>query len=186
QTFERLVLGQLHETIGNEENDELEFYTQVLKDKTGSLIALAAQLGALLSDADEDYLEPLGNFGEAVGVAFQLMDDVIDIQSDDDDSGRFPGTDLRAGVPTLPVILLRKKTDEDSIDLVELIDSGLESDSDLQKAVSRLRDHQVMEDSIAAAVSWAEQAKKSLAPLPEGSVKKALEAFADAVVERKG
>ena len=186
QTFERLVLGQLHETIGNEENDELDFYIQVLKDKTGSLIALAAQLGALLSEADESYLEPLGNFGEAVGVAFQLMDDVIDIQSDDDDSGKFPGTDLRAGVPTLPVILLRKKTDEDSIDLVELIDSGLESDSDLQKAVSRLRDHQVMEDSIAAAVSWAEQAKQSLAPLPEGSVKKALEAFADAVVERKG
>jgi heptaprenyl diphosphate synthase len=186
QTFERLVLGQLHETVGHEEKDELEFYTQVLKDKTGSLIALAAQLGSLLSEADEDYLDPLGEFGEAVGVAFQLMDDVIDIQSDDDDSGKFPGTDLRAGVPTLPVILLRKKTDKDSIELLELIDSGLESDSDLQKAVSLLRNHQVMEESMTAAVSWADKAKQSLKPLPDGSVKKALEAFADAVVERKG
>ena len=186
QTFERLVLGQLHETIGHEQHDELDFYIQVLKDKTGSLIALAAQLGALLADADEDYLAPLGEFGEAVGVAFQLMDDVIDIQSDDDDSGKFPGTDLRAGVPTLPVILLRKKTDEDSIELVELIDSGLESDTDLKTAVERLREHQVMEESMAAAVEWAERAKTSLEPLPDGSVKKALEAFADAVVERKG
>lgn len=186
QTFERLVLGQLHETVGHEEKDELEFYIQVLKDKTGSLIALAAQLGSLLSEADEDYLEPLGEFGEAVGVAFQLMDDVIDIQSDDDDSGKFPGTDLRAGVPTLPVILLRKKTDKDSIELLGLIDSGLESDEDLQKAVSLLRDHQVMEESMTAAVSWADKAKQSLKPLPDGSVKKALEAFADAVVERKG
>ena len=186
QTFERLVLGQLHETVGHEEKDELEFYTQVLKDKTGSLIALAAQLGSLLSEADEDYLEPLGEFGEAVGVAFQFMDDVIDIQSDDDESGKFPGTDLRAGVPTLPVILLRKKTDKDSIELLGLIDSGLESDEDLQKAVSLLRDHQVMEESMTAAVSWADKAKQSLKPLPDGSVKKALEAFADAVVERKG
>ncbi len=186
QTFERLVLGQLHETVGHEEKDELEFYTQVLKDKTGSLIALAAKLGSFLSEADEVYLEPLGEFGEAVGVAFQLMDDVIDIQSDDDDSGKFPGTDLRAGVPTLPVILLRKKTDKDSIELLELIDSGLESDADLQKAVSLLRNHQVMEESMTAAVSWADKAKQSLKPLPDGSVKKALEAFADAVVERKG
>ena len=186
QTFERLVLGQLHETIGKEDNDEFEFYIQVLKDKTGSLIALAAQLGALLADADESYLEPLGEFGEAVGVAFQLMDDVIDIQSDDDDSGKFPGTDLRAQVPTLPVILLRKKTDEASVDLLRLIDSGLESDSDLQKAVSLLRNHQVMEETIAEAVRWSQKAKQSLSPLPEGSVRKALEAFADAVVERRG
>lgn len=186
KTFERLVLGQMHETVGNGDTDELEFYIQVLMDKTGSLIALAAKLGALLAEADESYLEPLGEFGEAVGIAFQLMDDVIDIQSDDYDSGKFPGTDLRAGVPTLPVILLRKKNDADSIELLGLIDSGLESDSDLQKAVGLLRNHPVMEESIASAVSWAEKAKQALGPLPDGSVKKALEAFADAVVERKG
>ena len=99
---------------------------------------------------------------------------------------RAPSEDLRAGVPTLPVILLRKKNDADSIELLELIDSGLESDEDLHKAVAALSDHEVMEESISAAVSWAEKAKLSLAPLPDGSVKKALEAFADAVVERKG
>jgi len=111
---------------------------------------------------------------------------VIDIQSDDDDSGKFPGTDLRAQVPTLPVILLRKKTDAASVELLELIDAGLVSDADLQKAVAQLRSHPVMEESIAAAVEWAEKAKRSLGPLPQGSVKKALEAFADAVVERRG
>jgi heptaprenyl diphosphate synthase len=161
ETFERLVLGQLHETVGHQEKDEMDFYVQILKDKTGSLIALSAQLGSMLSGAEDDYLEPLGEYGEAVGVAFQLMDDVIDINSDDDDSGKNPGTDLRAGVPTLPVILLRKKTDEKSIELVGLISSGLESDEDLAEAVNRLRKHQVMEETVSEAVAWAEKAKKA-------------------------
>ena len=186
ETFERLVLGQLHETVGHQDQDEMDFYIQVLKDKTGSLIALSAQLGSMLSGASDNYLDPLDEYGESVGVAFQLMDDVIDINSDDDDSGKNPGTDLRAGVPTLPVILLRKKTDKNSIELVELISSGLESDEDLAEAVNRLRKHQVMEETVSEAVAWAEKAKKALSPLPDGSVKKALEAFADAVVERKG
>lgn len=186
ETFEQLVLGQLHETIGPGEQDPSEHYIQVLKDKTGSLIALSAQLGALLSGADESYQEPLRAFGERVGVAFQLMDDYIDIMSDDDDSGKTPGTDLRAGVPTLPVIMLRAETDTESQELVKLIDTGLVSDEDLANAVEALREHRVMAETLATAVAWANSAKQALEALPSGTVRNALEAFADAVVERKG
>lgn len=186
ETFEQLVLGQLHETMGPEGEDPKDHYIQVLKDKTGSLIALSAQLGALLSEASESYQEPLRLFGERVGVAFQLMDDYIDIMSDDDDSGKTPGTDLRAGVPTLPLILLRANSDPASQQLVKLVDTGLVADTDLEIAVANLREHPVMETTLQAAVEWATSAKQALEALPSGTVRNALEAFADAVVERKG
>ena len=185
-TFERLCLGQLHETIGPHEGDDpVAHYIQVLADKTGSLIAAAAQMGALFSNAPEEFDEPLRVFGEKVGVAFQLIDDVIDI-SEKGPSGKTPGTDLRAGVPTLPVLLLRQEAaqDPEAAKLVELIDSGLENDEDLNEAVTRLRNHAVAERAYLEAKRWADEAVAALAPLPEGSVKNALTVFATAVVDR--
>ena len=185
-TFERLCLGQLHETLGPSETDDaIEHYLQVLADKTGSLIAASAELGAVYADAPEEYREPLRIYGEKVGVAFQLIDDVIDIDSDA--SGKTPGTDLRAGVPTMPTLLLRKAaaTDPEAAALVEIIDSGLEDDKDLADAVARLRKHSALHDSYLTAKAWADDAVAALAPLPESSVKNALKVFAEAVVERE-
>ena len=185
-TFERLCLGQLHETLGPSETDDaIEHYLQVLADKTGSLIAASAELGAVYADAPEEYREPLRIYGEKVGVAFQLIDDVIDIDSDA--SGKTPGTDLRAGVPTLPTLLLRKAaaTDPEAAALVEIIDSGLEDDKDLADAVARLRKHSALHDAYLTAKAWADDAVAALAPLPESSVKNALKVFAEAVVERE-
>ncbi|MFM7013654.1 MAG: polyprenyl synthetase family protein, partial [Actinomycetota bacterium] len=114
-TFERLCLGQLNETVGPSiGNDPVTHYLQVLADKTGSLIAASAELGIIFSGAPEEYREMLRKYGESIGVAFQLIDDVIDIQSDSQTSGKTPGTDLRAGVPTLPVLYLREAATEDS------------------------------------------------------------------------
>ena len=185
-TFERLCLGQLHETIGPHEGDDpIDHYIQVLADKTGSLISAAAQMGVLFSNAPAEFGEPLRVFGEKVGVAFQLIDDVIDI-SEKGPSGKTPGTDLRAGVPTLPVLLLRKAaaTDSEAAELLEIIDGGLEDDAQLQKAVSALRNHPVAEQAYLEAKRWADEAVEALAPLPEGSVKNALTVFATAVVDR--
>ena len=115
KVFEQLVLGQLHETVGpNDGEDPLSHYLDVLRDKTGSLIALSARLGAMLAGADEKYQEPLQLFGERIGVAFQLADDLIDIRAKVQDSGKVSGTDLLAGVPTLPVLLLSSFDDEGS------------------------------------------------------------------------
>ena len=186
-TFERLCLGQLHETIGPSENDDaIAHYIQVMADKTGSLIAASARLGIMLSGASRDYLEPLGAYGEKVGVAFQLIDDVIDI-SEAGPSGKTPGTDLRAGVPTLPVLLLRKAAavgDAEAISLLALIDGGLQDDARLQEALVRLRNHPVADAAYQEAKRWADDAIESIASLPEGAVKNALELFAQAVVDR--
>ena len=186
-TFERLCLGQLHETTGPTIGEEpIDHYIRVLADKTGSLIAASARLGIILSGAPAEYEEPMRIYGEKVGVAFQLIDDVIDI-SEAGPSGKTPGTDLRAGVPTLPVLLLRKASaagDQGATDLLELIDGGLEQDSDLNEALVRLRNHPVAEQSFLEAKRWADEAVEALAILPEGSIKSALGSFAQAVVER--
>ena len=185
-TFERLCLGQLHETLGPQDGeDPIEHYLQVLADKTGSLIAASAELGVVYGDGPDEYREPLRVYGEKVGVAFQLIDDVIDILSDE--SGKTPGTDLRAGVPTLPTLLLRAQaaTDPKAQELVEIIDAGLEEDAQLAKAVELLRAHPALEEAYQTAKHWADDAVLALAPLPDSPVKDALRVFAEAVVERQ-
>ena len=186
QVFEQLVLGQLHESVGpSEGQDPRQHYLDVLRDKTGSLIALSARLGAMLSGADEKYQEPLQLFGEHIGVAFQLADDLIDIRASAADSGKISGTDLLAGVPTLPVLLLKGFDDAESRALSAEIEAGIDQSS-LADILERLRSHPAMELAAKQTVEWAERAIAAIDPLPEGSVKSALVAFARAVVERKG
>jgi heptaprenyl diphosphate synthase len=187
-TFERLCLGQLNETVGPAEGqDPIEHYLSVLADKTGSLISASAELGVLFSGADESLREPVRKYGEAIGVAFQLIDDVIDIHSDGQVSGKTPGTDLRAGVQTLPVLYLRQdaKSDSESAKLVEIIDAGLDDDAQLTKVIEQLREHPATERAFQEAKRWADQAIAALADLPAGPVREALTNFADAVIERQ-
>lgn len=193
-TFERLCLGQLHETIGpRADEDPIEHYIQVLADKTGSLIAAAAQVGVIFSNAPEEYREPVSEFGEKIGVAFQLIDDVIDLASEVDDTGKTPGTDLRAGVATLPLLYLRRRaqSDPDADDLLRRIERDVTSafygeadEVDLTAAIAELRAHPVTAQTLDEAHRWSREAVEALAPLPEGPVKKALTRFAETIVER--
>ncbi|MEY4322189.1 MAG: hypothetical protein RL167_917, partial [Actinomycetota bacterium] len=175
-------------TVGPQESDDaVEHYIQVLADKTGSLIAASAVMGLTASGAPAEYVEPLRLYGERIGVAFQLIDDVIDI-SEAGPSGKTPGTDLRAGVPTLPTLLLARDAaagDAEAASLLALIAGGLESDADLDQALTRLRKHAVADEALAVAKQWAADAVAALAPLPNSTVKSALEKFAEAVVDRQ-
>ncbi|MFS0731120.1 polyprenyl synthetase family protein [Curtobacterium sp. 1P10AnD] len=194
ETFQRLCLGQLHETTGPREGeDAVAHYIQVLSDKTGSLIATAARAGVLFSGADRAYLEPVAVFGEKVGVAFQLVDDVIDLAPAGDRTGKIAGNDLRAGVDTLPLLHLRAlaATDPDAAALLRRIEDDVrDADDDAvdteayQTAVAALRDHEATATTRAVAVRWAEEAVDALGPLPDGTVKKALTRFAESVVDR--
>jgi heptaprenyl diphosphate synthase len=195
-TFERLCLGQLHETIGPRPGeDPIAHYLQVLSDKTGSLIATAGQVGVLFSNGPAEYIQPVVQFGERIGVAFQLIDDVIDLAPRLDDTGKTPGTDLRAGVATLPLLYLRRlaETDAGARDLLERIDRDVngafydDADADsteLSAAIAELREHEVTRMTLAEAHRWADDAVAALIPLPGGPVKKALTRFAETIVER--
>ncbi|MCC3275968.1 MULTISPECIES: polyprenyl synthetase family protein [unclassified Arthrobacter] len=188
-TFERLCMGQLHETMGPAEGqDPLEHYLSVIADKTGSLIAASGQFGALFSGAGQDVIDIMVEYGEKVGIAFQLADDVIDVTGMQEKSGKTPGTDLREGVPTLPVLLLRRAAaagDADAAAALALVERDLSSDEALAEAVAALRNSPVTEESWAVARSWSEDAVAALAPLPDSVVKEALVSFARAVVNRE-
>ena len=196
-TFERLCLGQLHETIGPRDGeDEIAHYIQVLADKTGSLIAAAAEVGVVTSNAPEQYRVPVVTFGEKIGVAFQLIDDIIDLAGDSSETGKVPGTDLRAGVSTLPLLYLRQLalTDPAAAELLGRIErdvnditegrASADADADLDAAIAELREHEVTARTLAEARRWAREAVAALEPLPDGPVKKSLTRFADTVVER--
>jgi heptaprenyl diphosphate synthase len=189
-TFERLCLGQLHETIGPDEGeDPVEHYLKVLADKTGSLIAAAAQFGLVFSEAPAEFEPAVIEFGEKIGIAFQLVDDVIDLSADAADTGKKGGTDLRAGVVTMPMLKLRARaaTDASAAQLLETLETtviGAPDDADVSAEVGLLRAHAVTAETLADARAWARQAVAALAPLPAGAVKKALTRFADTVVDR--
>ncbi|KOU06105.1 geranylgeranyl pyrophosphate synthase [Streptomyces sp. NRRL F-2295] len=191
EAFERLVTGQILETAGPRDGrDPGDHYLDVLSGKTGSLVAVSGRFGALMSGADERTVDVLTQYGERLGIAFQLADDVLDIASDSHESGKTPGTDLREGIPTLPVLRLRAQAaadgKPDDLELVELLDSDLSSDEALAEVLRRLRAHPALEQARQDTVRYAQEARATLAPLPEGYAKSALEELCDTVVHRAG
>jgi heptaprenyl diphosphate synthase len=185
RTFERLVTGQIHETVGPADaQDPVDHYLSVVADKTGSLIATSGRFGALMSGADETVVEVLTHFGERIGVAFQLSDDLLDVASDSMVSGKTPGTDLREGVPTLPVLHVLTSTDPADADLAALLRRDLSDDDRHDQALTQLRANPAMARAHADLRRYADSAREVLAPLPDGSVKQTLSALCDVVVER--
>ncbi len=183
-TFTRLVEGQILETVKpGPGEDPLAHYLEVVAGKTGSLIATSARYGARFGGASREVEAALTAYGEIVGSAFQLSDDILDIASESGESGKTPGTDLREGVPTLPVLMARAAHDPADARLVELLDGDLD-DERLAEVLGLLRAHPAMDEARAYVVARAAEAKALLVALPEGPVRAALEAFADLVAVR--
>lgn len=190
RTFERLCIGQLNETFGPEADaDPLDFYIQVLADKTGSLVAAAAHMGATHGGAGEEVAELVAQYGERVGVAFQIADDVLDLVSSGETSGKTPGTDLREGVDTLPVLLLRRREkagtlDEEGRGILRDLGGDLRSDEALASVVARLRTHDVLDETRDLARTWSDGAVALLDGLPDSEARTALVSFAHLMVDR--
>ena len=188
-TFERLCFGQLRETLGPPPGaSPRDNYIHVLAEKTGSLIAASARYGVLSSNGSAAHADAVADFGEKVGVAFQLADDVIDIMSDGDVTGKTPGTDLREGVETMPILLLKERAEAGAIDaegqkILDLL-AGELGDETVKQSVALLRSHPVMDEVRALAQEWSDDAILSLDPLPDGEVKDGLRAFARLMVDR--
>ncbi|MDT3438586.1 MULTISPECIES: polyprenyl synthetase family protein [unclassified Pseudofrankia] len=187
QTIATLCEGQIRETVGPmPDDDPVEHYLRVVTGKTASLIAASGRLGAMMAGADPVTADILATFGERIGVGFQLSDDIIDVASESAASGKTPGTDLRAGVRTLPMLYALRGQDAGADRLRELLAEGFASDAALGEAIEILRSHPGMDEARAQLNSWASSARDCLAPLPEGSAKTALESLADFVVARTG
>jgi heptaprenyl diphosphate synthase len=186
RTFQRLVQGQLRETVGPIDNqrDPIDHYLSVLADKTGSLIATSARFGAWLSGSQDGIVDLITAYGERIGVAFQLSDDLIDVSTDTAGSGKTPGTDLREGIATLPVLYALASTDPADTRLRELLSQPLVDDKLRAEALDRLREHRAMDQARAEVRQWADEARALLDPLPAVPARAALEALCDQVVTR--
>lgn len=183
QTFERLVIGQLRETTGpSAGEDPVNHHLDVLAGKTGSLIAAAGRYGALMSGVSPELTERIAQFGENIGIAFQLSDDLLDIKSDT--SGKTPGKDLREGIKTLPVLLALADS-QTSPELRELLNQPLTDDALHAKALAELRNHPAMNKAHDVLVDWVEKARTQLSDFPEGEAKTALYALCDSIIDRE-
>jgi heptaprenyl diphosphate synthase len=185
RTFERLVIGQIMETQGPQNGeDPLAHYLRVVGDKTGSLIATSARFGALLSGANRETVETLTKFGEQIGIAFQLADDVIDIASESSQSGKTPGTDLREGVPTLVTLNVMASDKAEDAELKRLLSAPIHDEVVVQQVLRALRTHDGLQQARQQLGNIAKDARTALGPLPLNSATSALFSLCDAVVDR--
>ena len=190
-TFERLCLGQMRETVGPKPGQEpIAHYLSVLSDKTGSLIALAAEMGIRLSQGPSELVSPIRRFGEKIGVAYQLVDDVIDLSERGSGTGKPPGTDVRRGVTTLPMLYLQQAADGGDGEASELLHalgrgtSGVATEEEFQESIRALREHPVTEATMDTARQMAQDAIAELNQTPDDVVRRGLVRFAEQIVDR--
>jgi heptaprenyl diphosphate synthase len=185
RTFERLVIGQIKETQGPQNGaDPLEHYISVIADKTGSLFGTSIRFGALLSGASSQVVEALTTFGEEIGIAFQLADDVIDIASQTNESGKTPGTDLREGVPTLVTLLVQKANRPEDQKLISSLAAPISDENEVAEVLAALRNHPALGEARTIALQYAENSRKLLSVLPVNQTTSAFLTLCDSLVTR--
>src|SRR3712207_6145665 len=185
RTFERLVTGQIRETVGaGPGEDPVDHYLAVLADKTGSLVATSARFGATFAGVDERLVAALTAFGEEVGVAFQLSDDLLDIVSEGGTSGKAPGTDLREGIATLPALFVLAGDDPAEARLRELVSRPVTDDDEHAEALELLRSSASLARANDVLAEYADRARARLADVPAGDVRDALSALCAYVATR--
>ncbi|OBH41690.1 geranylgeranyl pyrophosphate synthase [Mycobacterium intracellulare] len=190
ETFAQLVTGQMRETRGltgaAEGADPIEHYLKVVYEKTACLIAAAGRFGAMFSGADADQVERLSRLGGIVGTAFQISDDIIDIDSDSHESGKLPGTDVREGVHTLPMLYALREPGPDAARLRELLVGPIDDDETVAEALALLRASAGMAKAKRSLQDYAAQAHRELALLPDGPGRHALQTLVDYTISRHG
>ncbi|MDR3662760.1 MAG: polyprenyl synthetase family protein [Mycobacterium sp.] len=186
-TFAQLVTGQMRETRGAVEGaDPVEHYLKVVYEKTACLIAASGRFGATFSGANEEQIERLSRLGGIVGTIFQISDDIIDIDSDPDESGKVPGTDLREGVHTLPVLFALRETGTQADRLRALLATPIDNDADLAEALGLLRSSPGMAEAKRTVQRFAAEARSELTNLPNLPGRLALENLVEYTADRHG
>lgn len=160
-------------------------YLQVVRGKTAALFSAATEVGGVIADAPKDHVQALFDYGDALGIAFQIVDDLLDYRGDTGATGKNVGDDFRERKLTLPVIKAVAKADaEERAFWTRTIEKGRQEEGDLDHALALLHKHDTLSATQLDARNWAERAKTALAPLPEHELKEMLTDLADYVVSR--
>jgi geranylgeranyl pyrophosphate synthase len=186
ETFCRLCDGQLAETVGPRPGeDPLDHYMRVIDGKTGSLIATSGRFGAMFSGAPSDVVDLIADACMRIGIAWQLSDDVLDIASSSAQSGKSPGTDLKQGVRSLPVLYALRSTSPDEARLRYLLTEGDLTDPELHAdALALLRQSPALEEARTSVRDWISGARDQVGHLPDVPARAAFEALCDFVTTR--
>lgn len=162
-----------------------ETYYTVIRGKTAALFSASTEAGAVLSGAPEEQVEALRDYGEALGIAFQVVDDLLDYLSDAKTMGKNVGDDFRERKLTLPVIkAIAKAGDEDRAFWIRVIEKGDQREGDLEHALELMQTNGALDETRAAALDWADRGRARLAVLPESELRDMLDDLADYVVAR--
>ncbi len=180
QIAEGEVLQLMH--IGNPDTDE-DAYLRVIERKTAVLFSAACRVGAILADAPKLVEDALADYGMALGMAFQIADDVLDYVSDADTMGKNVGDDLAEGKPTLPLIHALQHADPESVQTIRRVieTGGLDS---LDRVIGAIRDSGAIDYSIARAQAYADAAHRALVHVPDGTARTALDVLARYAIQR--
>ena len=140
----------------------------------------------MFAGCTREEIETLTQFGEKIGIAFQLADDVIDIASDSHESGKTPGTDLREGIPTLVTLNALKSEDPKDASLKLALSAPIKSDEKLEWVINELRNHEALAQSRLQLQAIAKEARAALGPLPISDASTALYSLCDLIIDRVG
>ncbi len=160
-------------------------YLQVIRGKTAALFAAACEVGGVIAKAPDTHITALHTYGDALGISFQIVDDLLDYGGASAKLGKNTGDDFREGKLTLPVILaIANATPKERLFWVKVIEKRQQDDGDLAHAMALFAKYTTLEQTRTKALIWAEKAKSALAPLPDCELKTLLENLSDFVVSR--
>ena len=183
-TLRAMANGELTQDISAfEYSEDVQQYLDRIAGKTASLFATAAEGGAIVAGAREEYVDPLRRYGESLGMAFQIIDDILDFSGDPEEMGKPVGSDLQAGTLTLPTILYMQRAPDDNP--VKRAFNDEDAEQNFQRAIEEILDTDILEESHRAAQRFGDLAHQALRELPEGEARDALAGIVDYVLERR-
>ena len=186
KTIATLCDGQIREvSLAGRTDQTIDFYMGTIKRKTSALIATAARIGGLMSDAPAEYLDTLEGFGDEVGTAFQLSDDIMDLTVSSEVLGKEPGVDMKEGVYTLPV-LDALTIGEDADELSKLLSAGPPEGDRLARALEIVRNEGSLSRSRKVVAGSVDHAVELLGQLPQGPAASALVQLSEFLATRCG
>ncbi|MCC6190499.1 MAG: polyprenyl synthetase family protein [Anaerolineales bacterium] len=183
RTLMIIVNGEINQMFVGRGEASREGYVQRIFAKTASLFAVAAEAAAVLGGADERTITAMRSFGREVGMAFQIVDDVLDFTADATRLGKPVGSDLRQGLFTLPVLRYLERHPDDA-DLADLLNGHPNDAKRVERAVEAVRGSGAIADALDEAKAYVGRAQGALAPLPGSDCRRALYDLADYIVSR--
>ena len=185
QTLMTICNGELKQIFGGDKGQlNREYYYQRIYSKTASLFAASAEMGAILSGAPEPEVHALHDYGYNLGMAFQIVDDILDFAGNEGDLGKPIGSDLRQGIITLPTIHFLEAHPGDEV-VTRVLSSRAEGDDEVRAAVEMIKESGAIEASTAEARRFAARSRDALSILPHNDYRQAMLDLADFVVERR-